>query len=562
MEKNNHKLTYTYHLGGLEEVGKNCYAIEHDDEIIMIDCGVKMPRQKDLGCETIIPDFTHIKENIEKFKGIFITHGHEDHIGAIPWLLKQISCPKIYAPRIACEFLRRKFKEHKINLEELKCELIETHHDFVLKTKYFTIKPFITVHSIPDAFGLVIDTPNGKIVTSGDYKFDLTPIGPITDFHRITEAGQEGCDLLLADSTNSLVPGYSRSEAIVLENIDHVFASAKGRIIVSTFSSNIYRIQQIVNVAIKYNRKILVFGRSMDRGIEASLRLKYIKCHNPRDIFIKPKQADSIDNSKILIICTGSQGEPMAVLNRISKKQHNDITITRGDTIIFSSNPIPGNFLPVKIIVNRLSRLGANVIQSSSLQPLHTSGHAPINEQKWMFAMLKPKNFMPIHGEYNMLDAHCKTAIKMGVDKDNVFICKNGDRLSLNKGKVSFAETIKSGVIYVDGNNFTPYKDNIMTARNTLLNSGVIIVIYILNNKSQYQIIKPIITSRGTFYVKENLKMLYELRMEIFKDIERELKKETDQKIIEQRICDIASSFIHKRKRRNPLVIPVKLINN
>ena len=550
------KKTKWYSLGGLEEVGKNCYCIEHEEEIIMIDCGVKMPQVNDIGYDTIIPDFRYIKENNKKFVGIFITHGHEDHIGAIPWLIKQATIPKIYAPIYATELIKRKLKYLKNKNLKIP-EIFEINKDFTIETKYFKIRYYINVHSIPDSFGIIIETPNGIIVTTGDYKFDLTPLGPKTEFHKLSEIGLKGVTLLLSDSTNSMVDGTSISEKMVIKNLKNVIMMAKGRVLFSTFSSNVYRLQQVINIATELNKKILIFGRSMNMGLEASLRLGYIKCQNPDQVFIKPIDAKKYPLNKILIVCTGSQGEEMAVLSRISSGSHREIKINYGDTIIFSSNPIPGNYLPIKIMINKLLRQGANVITNSKLNPLHTSGHANRDDQKLLFSLIKPKYFTPIHGEYSMFVAHKQTAIETNIKEENVNICKNGEILIIDKGTVIKSKnTVLANDIYVNGSKLSII-DDLRRERLLLAENGFIACIFSFSLGSEKLLVNPIIISRGTFFVKNNSSLVYRLQKDLYEKINECLKNKQKLEEIKKTIINYSRFFIMKRKQRNPLIIPI-----
>lgn len=563
----NKSLTKLYFLGGLEEVGKNCYCVEHEDEIIMIDCGIKMPGMENYGFDHIIPDFSYVTKRKEKFKSLIITHGHEDHIGAIPYLLKELDFLKIYAPKIAVELISRKLRDFSI--EPNKYKIFEVNDDWSLKTKHFFIEPYNMVHSIPDTYGYFITSPNGVISTTADYRFDFTPLGPITNFNKISQYSSKKCTLLVADSTNSLVPGFSRSETEVVQNIDTVFSKCKGRLIVSAFSSNIYRLQEIVKKAIKFKRKILIYGRSMERNLQASLKLNYINIDNINDLFIKSSQTKNLMSHEILILCTGSQGEPLSSLQKMSNGKHPSIKIVRGDSILFSSKPIPGNFLAVEIMVNKLSRLGAKVIQTNNNLPLHTSGHANQNEQKLMFALLKPKYFMPMHGEYNMLVEHSKTAAKMGIPFDNSFVCKNGDVVALDNGRAFLNGEIESGVTYIDGSNKVDLNNDLIKTRNSLLNNGMISVIYTVDKAGKSLLYSPVIISRGTFYVKENAKLIYQLQGSIAAKVNEILNKanymqskSSTEVTINNSIIRLTSDFIYKRKKRIPLVSPICLLEN
>ncbi|WP_342263066.1 MULTISPECIES: ribonuclease J [unclassified Spiroplasma] len=553
--------TKVFALGGLEEVGKNTYCIEHDDEIIIIDAGVKFPEGILLGIDAIIPDYTYLKENAKKVKAIFITHGHEDHIGGIPYLLKEIDIPFIYAPRLAAALIRERLKEFNIGQKTKIIEIDGSNEDqnkMKGLLKNFQLKYFAVNHSIPDAFGIAINTPNGKVVTTGDYKFDWTPLGHKADLEEMAKMGQTGVTLFLSDSTNSEIEGYTMTETKIIKNISDYFLKAKGRILISTFASNVHRIQQIIEVAQKYNRKILIFGRSLERIIKIIREMGHLKISDKQ--FIKPHETDQYHKDKILIICTGSQGEPMAALSRISTGTHKAISIIPGDTVIFSSSPIPGNQASVEMVVNRLSRLGANVLENSSFNSLHTSGHASQEEQKLMLTLIKPTYFMPMHGDYRMLKAHGQTAESVGVAKENIFICANGDQINLYKGKAILGKRIEASAIYVDGKDTSGLTTRITRDRQILANDGLIAVVVSINSQTNELLCNPTIISRGSFYVKDSSALIAESINIVTKAIKKVLASNHPTfGAIKKEIKETLSPYISKIKRRNPLIIPVIL---
>ncbi|WP_342264769.1 ribonuclease J [Spiroplasma endosymbiont of Clivina fossor] len=553
--------TKVFALGGLEEVGKNTYCIEHDDEIIIIDAGVKFPEGILLGIDAIIPDYTYLKENAKKIKAIFITHGHEDHIGGIPYLLKEIDIPFIYAPRLAAALIRERLKEFNIGQKTKIIEIDGSNEDqnkMKGLLKNFQLKYFAVNHSIPDAFGIAINTPNGKVVTTGDYKFDWTPLGHKADLEEMAKMGQTGVTLFLSDSTNSEIEGYTMTETKIIKNISDYFLKAKGRILISTFASNVHRIQQIIEVAQKYNRKILIFGRSLERIIKIIREMGHLKISDKQ--FIKPHETDQYHKDEILIICTGSQGEPMAALSRISTGTHKAISIIPGDTVIFSSSPIPGNQASVEIVVNRLSRLGAHVLENSSFNSLHTSGHASQEEQKLMLTLIKPTYFMPMHGDYRMLKAHGQTAESVGVAKENIFICANGDQINLYKGKAILGKRIEASAIYVDGKDTSGLTTRITRDRQILANDGLIAVVVSINSQTNELLCNPTIISRGSFYVKDSSALIAESINIVTKVIKKVLASNHPTfGAIKKEIKETLSPYISKIKRRNPLIIPVIL---
>ena len=433
-------------LGGLGEIGKNITAIEYEDEIIVIDCGVSFPDDDMLGIDLVIPDINYLLENQDKVKGLFITHGHEDHIGGIPYFLKQINTP-IYATRLAAGLISNKLEEHKL-LRSTEMHIV-TQGETIQLGKNFKVEFIRSSHSIPDSVMLAITTPAGTILHTGDFKVDYTPIdGQLMDFGRIAELGNKGILALMSDSTNAERKGFTMSESSVGELFDTVFQNCSKRIVVATFASNVHRIQQIVNSAIKYNRKIAVCGRSMINIINTSIELGYIKC--PDNIFIDIDMIGTYTDEQLVIITTGSQGEPMSALTRMAAGDHRKITITPNDLIIISATPIPGNEKYVSKVIDDLMQLGAEVVYSA-LANVHVSGHACQEEQKLIMALAKPKYFIPVHGEYRQLRAHADTAKLMGISESNIFMLTNGRVLEMNEDECKFNGSVPSGRVLVDG---------------------------------------------------------------------------------------------------------------
>ena len=431
-------------LGGLGEVGKNMYCIQQNDEIVIIDSGIYFPDSM-YGVNYVIPSFTYLRENEDKIVGLFITHGHEDHIGAIPYLIKEVHIKHIYASGLAVGLIKSKFDEYGIS-----ADIIEYDDTSIYKFNNFTISFFRTNHSIPDSFGIAVKTKYGYILHTGDFKFDFTPLGPATDFDKLTKLSDEGVLLLLSDSTNANVNKLSLSERKIGESINSLFSSIKGRIIISTFASNVYRLQQIVEASVAFKRKVIIFGRSMEKTINVSTKMKYIKA--PPDTFISASDLDMYPPNRLTILSTGSQGEPLAALSRIADGSHKYIKIKEGDTIIFSSSAIPGNQSSINNTINKLYKSGANVIVNSPLHDTHTSGHASSIELQLMLNLCKPKYFMPIHGETAMLKRHIDLAIETGIKERNCFVLKNGEVLTLNDHKCIKQGTVPCGYTSIDGN--------------------------------------------------------------------------------------------------------------
>lgn len=548
--------TLVYAMGGLGEVGKNMYCVEHDDEIIIIDCGVIFPDSDLLGVDYVIPDFTYLQQNQSKIKALVITHGHEDHIGGLPFFLKQVRIKEIWAGPFAKALIEKKLDEHHL-LRSVKIREINSEESRI-RTKYFSIGFVDTVHSIPDSYGIFINTPNGRIFETGDFKFDLTPIGKNSDYQKMAYIGQIGVTLLMSDSTNSSVPGWSISEGKVAQAINEQMAKTPGRMIVSTFASNTYRLAQILEAAVACNRKVAVFGRSMENVLDIGRRLGYINI--PDSSFITGNELNTLPANRICIVCTGSQGEPMAALSRIANETHRFIKILPGDTVLFSSNPIPGNAVSVGGVINQLTRVGANVITNSPLTSFHTTGHAPQEEQKLMLNLIKPKYFMPNHGEYKMLVQHSQTAMTTGIPKENCFVCANGDVLVLRNEEVFEAkERIQTDAIYVDGNDASGLSTSVIKDRRILAENGLVAVIVTIDSRYNKILCRPNIVSRGFVYIKESQTLLKEAELIVYDALKKKMQQRTTFGELKNCIRSSLEPYLYKKTNRNPIVIPIIL---
>ena len=536
-------------LGGLGEVGKNMYVIESNNEIIIIDSGILFP-DNNYGVDYIIPDYTYLKENENKIVGLFITHGHEDHIGGIPYLLSQVKIPKVYSCGLATGLIKNKLSQYAalhITFEEYNKNSIYTFTDF-------EVSFFRTNHSIPDSYGIAIKTIYGYILHTGDFKFDLTPIAEHTEYAKITEFSQKGIILLLSDSTNAGVGNLSPSETKISQNIHTIFSNIKGRVLISTFASNVYRVQQIVEASVKAGRKVIVFGRSMEKTINVGQQLKYIKA--PEGTFISVGEFPHLPPEKITILSTGSQGEPLAALSRIAEGNHKHIKIIPGDTIVFSSSAIPGNQASINRTINKLYKSGANVIINSPLTDTHTSGHASDSELQLMLCLTRPKYFMPIHGEFAMLKRHVDLAVQTGIRRDNCFILNNGDVLVINKKGISKGDKVQSGNVYIDSNN-TLVDTNIIKERKLLSEDGMVSCVFVIKNNKLIN--NPQIISRGFIYMKNSEQLINTIQkkaIDAYKEF-ASVHKKFNTSVLKKYISNELSSLIFDLTERKPIIIPI-----
>lgn len=542
-----------YALGGLQEVGKNTYCIENDDTLIIIDAGIMFPEQGILGIDYVIPDYTHLKNVRNKIKALFITHGHEDHIGAIPYLLQNVNIPVIYAPKLALALIRNKLEEHRMSA---KINLVEYTENDVIHIDDFTVQFFRVTHSIPDAYGIAVDTPHGRIVTTGDFKIDLTPVGEDISLSKIARLGDEGVDLLLSDSTNAEKEGYTLSERSVIDSIFEIFSKTTGRLIISTFSSNISRIQQIVEACVKYNRKILIIGRSMENTISISRQYGYIKI--PDSSLITPEKLKEYKNNEIVILCTGSQGEPMAALSRIANGDHPLVKISPGDTVVFSSSPIPGNGSSVNAVVNQLVRSGADVINNSIFSNLHASGHPSKQELRIMLKLFKPKYFMPVHGDYRMLKLHGEIAQSLGIDKENIFVLGNGDSLVLRKHTITEGKRIQTDDIYIDGKDISGLSTAVIRDRNILANDGMVAILISIDSRTNTILTTPEIVTKGFIYMDAGATKIIEKAKKIaYEELSELMKGKVTFGEIKNTMKTCLGQYFYSKTHRNPMIIPL-----
>ena len=544
-------------LGGLGEVGKNMYCIDYLEQLFIIDAGVLFPDDHLLGVDYVIPDFTYLKENEHRIIGLFITHGHEDHIGGIPFLLKQVKIPKIYAAGVTVDLIENKLEEYPELLSST--SIIEFKSHFTFNFTGVEISFVRLTHSIPDSFGIVFKTDIGTIFHTGDFKFDLTPVGPGVEFEKLAKLGEEGVLCLLADSTNALREGFSESERKIGRSIKELFAKIEDRIIVATFASNMYRVQQIIEACVENNRHIAIFGRSMEKTIIVGQQAGYIKA--PKGTIIDASEIDLYKPNELCLLCTGSQGEPLAALSRVANGSHKLIKLIPSDTIIFSSSPIPGNQESVNRTINRLFKHGANVIVNSPIIDTHTTGHAAKMELKLMLSLLKPKYFMPIHGEYRMQRVHKDLAIDTGVNPDNIFICENGDVLAFNElGQARMAGHIPSaGDVYIDGTSIGDTSGAIIKERKALSEDGMFSLVVTIDSKAKQVLLDPQVVSRGFIYMKDSEELT-----KSFVDIAKDFITEEMNKVkllnieaLKKSLSEKLQEVIYARTDRKPIIIPI-----
>ncbi len=540
-------------LGGLHEVGKNITVFEYENDIIVVDCGISFPEDDMLGVDLVIPDTTYLEKNVDKIKGLVITHGHEDHIGSVPYLLKKINIP-IYATKLTVGLIKNKLEEHKLLRSTKLIEVVQG--QTINLGKNFKVEFIRSSHSIPDSVMLAITTPAGTILHTGDFKVDYTPIdGKIMDFGRIAELGNQGILALMSDSTNAERKGFTMSESSIGEVFDKLFLHCTKRIVVATFASNVHRVQQIVNCAVKYNRKIAICGRSMINMIETAKELGYIEC--PDNLFIDIDMINKYTDEQLVIITTGSQGEPMSALTRMAAGDHRKVKITPNDLVIISATPIPGNEKFVSKVIDDLMQIGAEVVYSS-LETIHVSGHACQEEQKLILALAKPKYFIPVHGEYRQLMAHNETAQSMGIDKKNIIMMSNGRVLEINEEGAEITSSVQSGRVLVDGLGVGDVGSIVLRDRQHLSQDGLIVIVLTMDSSTGEVVAGPDVISRGFVYVRESENLMDDVKSVVRHEIKKcEERGITDWATIKSTTRENLKDYIFMKTKRNPMIIPI-----
>ncbi|HHW79709.1 MAG TPA: ribonuclease J [Acholeplasmataceae bacterium] len=540
-------------LGGLGEVGKNTYVFEIENQIFVVDAGILFPDNHLLGIDYVIPDYQYLIENQERIVGLFITHAHEDHIGGIPYLLRQLTIPKIYASGVAVDMLENKLLEHS-DIKAPRIEVFKSHYKYQFNNVEIS---FVRLnHSIPDMFGIVFKTKQGTIFHTGDFKIDFTPVGPAAEYDKLAALGANGLLCLLSDSTNAERNTLIESDSKIGKSINELFSRIEGRIIIATFASNMYRIQQIIEASIQNKRKIAVFGRSMERAIEVGRQSGYIKI--PANYLVSGEDLKKVKDSEITIIVTGSQGEPFAALSRIANGSHRQIQAHRGDTVIFSSSPIPGNQEGVNKTINQLFKLDVEVITHGPLADTHTSGHGAANDLKLMLALTKPKFFIPVHGEHRMLKKHKELAVDVGVKPENILILDNGEVAALKKDSIRKAGKVASGEVYIDGTGIGDIGNEVIKERKILSEEGLFSVVITVNSQTKKIVANPTIVSRGFIYMRSSGEITSELEEFASNIVREELEKKVyHENNIKQRLIDSLQNKIYDMTLRKPIIIPI-----
>ncbi|AIQ31324.1 ribonuclease J [Paenibacillus sp. FSL P4-0081] len=539
-------------LGGVHEIGKNMYFLQYGDDIVAIDCGSKFPDESLLGIDLIIPDVAFLLENIDKVRALVVTHGHEDHIGGIPYLLKQLNIP-LYASRLTLGLIENKLKEHGL-LRQTSLNCINS--DSILTFGQITTSFFNTNHSIPDCLGVVFDTPEGTVVHTGDFKFDMTPVNKqYPDIHKMADIGKKGVRFLLSESTNAERPGFTPSEQLVGAHLEDAFKKAERRIFVSTFASNVHRLQQVVDAAVVTGRKLALLGRSMVNVVAVSRDLGYLSI--PDGMLVEPAEAAKLPPQEVAVLCTGSQGEPMAALSRLANSSNRQMEIGAGDTVLLAANPIPGNERNVSRIVDNLYLLGARVIYGSRSE-LHVSGHGSQEELKLMLTLMKPEYFIPIHGEYRMLHHHRLLAEAVGVQGDHIFLLKNGELVESAEGVVRQSGRVTAGQIFVDGLGIGDIGNVVLRDRRQLSADGVLITVITLSQSDGRLLNEPDTISRGFIYVRNSDNLMDEINQLVKATLQKMSEADLGQwNIIKQTLKVTLSKFLYEKTKRRPMILPI-----
>ncbi|UZN41495.1 ribonuclease J [Lactobacillus sp. IBH004] len=542
-------------IGGLHEIGKNMYCVQYQDEIIIMDCGIKFPEDDLLGINYVISDYSYLIKNRKKIKALVVSHGHEDHIGGIPFLLEKIPEIPVYATPFALALIKGKLEEHGILRTT---ELHEEHEDTVLKFKKLTVTFFRTTHSIPDTLGIAVHTPLGAVVFTGDFKFDLTPVmnQPAPDFQKMAKLGNEGVLVLLSDSTNAEVTQFTKSERFVAKSLHDIITGIHGRIIFATFASNLYRVSTAIQAAIDTGRKVAIFGRSMENGVQNGIDLGYLNV--PDGLIVDANEINHTPAEQVMILCTGSQGEPLAALSRIANGTHRQISLQPGDTVIFSSNPIPGNTLSVNHLINKLMEGGASVVHGR-INNVHTSGHGGQEELKMMVRLTKPKYMIPVHGEYRMQVIHTELAQAAGVPAANTFVLENGEVICFGPEGSRIAGHIPAGDVYVDTSGTADVGNVVVHDRQVLSEDGLVVVVATVDYKHKRVLAGPDVLSRGFVYMRESTELINQAQKHIYHIIKSEMDKTEHPKdsMIRNAIITNLSDFLYSKTKRRPLILPM-----
>jgi len=554
LPKNNKEKILIFALGGMGEIGKNMYVVQYEDDIVVIDSGLKFPEEEMLGIDLVIPDITYLLDNRSKVRGIVLTHGHEDHIGGLSYVLKQLNVP-VYGTKLTLGLVESKLKEANI-LGDSKLNLVNGDSEIELGS--FKISFFRTNHSIPDSVGIVLETPEGIIVHTGDFKFDLTPVNnQMADIHKMAKIGKKGVLALLSDSTNAEREGHSGSEQSVGEAMNDVFRKAKQRIVVATFASNIHRIQQVVDAATEYGRKIVIVGRSMVNVVNIGIELGYL--HVPEGIIVEIEEINKLPADQVVILSTGSQGEPMSALTRMARSTHRKLDILPGDTVVIAATPIPGNEKYVSRTVDQLFRIGANVIYGpGSISGVHVSGHGCQEELKLMLTLIRPKYFIPIHGEYRMLRLHSDLAESIGISHENIFILDNGDSVEIANGKARYGAKVPVGNVLIDGLGVGDVGNIVLRDRKLLSQDGILVVVVTLGKQNATILSGPDIISRGFVYVRESEELLDEANRLVTVTLQKlMIENVNDWSSLKSSVRDVLGRFLYEQTRRRPMILPI-----